>query len=879
VDSCRIYVEDETTQLDQDGNYEKRRVKSVLREIAGNIRIDAPTNKGGFHSKVYGQYPIFSCTKMSYVYWDDPRIQTGAYKKDKFYYQVLPFTIDSLDNFAKKDLKFSGTLVSGGIFPDIDEPLVLMEDYSLGFKRSTGAGGLPAYGGKAKVTADLNLDFSGLKGGGNLDYLTASATSNEFTFLPDSTLGKTNTFVNREQSGKVEIPKVVSDTTLLAFYPVKEQLDISSIDNPLDFFENEATLEGTLHLRPKGMTGDGNMRFSGAKLGSNDFSYLRRKILADTSAFELAGLEDNGLAFKTDNVNSNVDFDKRQGLFKSNSGETKIELPQNQYVCYMDQFTWFMDAAQLDMESSRQGIAKDDFVIDTSEDQKRSNFFSVAANQDSLNFLSSKAKFDIKASLLTCDKIQYIVVADSKITPDSGRVYIEKYADMRPLTRAQVLSNYVTQYHKIFNADLKIEGRKKYRGSGDYAYMDESKKEQIIHFKELKVDTTLQTIGSGVISVEDQFFLSPAFEYAGDFAMKANNKFLEFEGGVRILHNCGMMDRSFFKFTSEINPEEIYIPVDTTLRDMDMTKLGVGVIVTDDSPMDVYPAFLSTKIDEDDKGIIEATGFLYFDKPSKRYMIGSKEKIKQPKLPGNLVTLNAESCLLAGDGRMTFNTDFGLVKTTAVGEVKYDPSTQDVTAQGTLLINFPLDEGALKKMTEAIELYPNLPPVDISKTKYEKGLVEMLGIEKSDKLISELSLGGQLKKVPDELQSTFYLADVKWEWNVVDESFQSVGMLGIASMDKKQIFKYVKGKVEIERRRSADVLRVYIELDANNWYFFEYKVGIMNIISSDKDFIAILTEVKDDKRKFEENNVKYTYQLMASKKKRDDFVIRFSEFD
>jgi hypothetical protein len=876
VDSCRIYVEDESTGKDIYGNYNKVRLKSVLRDIAGNIRVDSPTNKGGFHSYAYPQYPIFTCTKTSYVYWDDKAVQKGVYKREKFYYQVQPFTIDSLDNFTKKDLKFNGTLVSGGIFPDIEEPLVLMDDYSLGFKKGTGASGLPAYGGKAKVIADLKLDYSGLKGGGDLEYLTASASSSEFTFLPDSTLGRTNKFVNREQSGKLEVPKAVCDTTDLAFYPTKDRLDIQSLKTPIDFFEKEATLDGIIHLKPQGMRGEGEMKFSGATLTSEDFSYARRKILADTSSFQLAGMEESGgLAFKTDNVNSNIDFDKRQGFFKSNSGETKIEFPNNQYICFMDQFTWYMDKAEMDLSSSRKPA--DDLVIDTSEEVKKSNFFSIAQGQDSLNFLSSKAKYDLKKSIITCQKIQYIIVADSKITPDSGKVVIEKYANMQPLTRAQILSNYVTQYHKIFNADLKIEGRNKYYGKGDITYTDENKREQVIHFEDIKVDTSRQTIAFGDIKMEQQFFLSPAYEYYGKFEMAANNQYLTFDGGAKILHNCATMERTYFKFRSEINPLDIYIPVDTVLRDMDYSKLGVGVMVTDDTPMDVYPAFLSNKIDKDDKGLIESTGFMYYDKVSRKYLIGSKEKIKQPNLPGNLVVLNTEACEILGDGVITFNVDYGMVKFKNVGEIKYNTAKDELATQGVSLINFPFEDAALKRIYEQIEQWPNLTPVDVTKTKYEKGLVELLGTEKSDKLISELNLSGQLKKVPEELQSTLYLADVKWSWNPVDETFSSVGLLGIASMDKKQLFRYVKGKIEIERRRNADVMRIYIELDQGTWYFFEYKLGIMNVISSDKDFITILTEVKDDKRKFEENNQRYTYQFITSKKKRDDFVARFPD--
>ncbi|MBL7941642.1 MAG: hypothetical protein JNM00_02695, partial [Flavobacteriales bacterium] len=876
VDSCRIYVEDETSVM-EDGSYERVRVKSVLRDLAGNIKIDAPTNRSGYHTKVYPQYPIFNCTKMSYVYWDDPRIQKGVYKKDKFYYQVQPFTIDSLDNFAKKDLKFNGTLVSGGIFPDIEEPLVLMPDYSLGFKRSTGDAGLPAYGGKSRVKADMQLDFEGLQGAGDLEYLTSISKSDKFMFFPDSTRGTSKSFVNREQSGKVEIPKARCDTLDIAYFPYQDHLDATTIDQVIEMFDNEATMEGTVFLSPKGMKGRGDMFFSGATLSSYDFDYKRRKILADTSAFKLAAIEGQTLAFKTDNVSADVNFDERKGKFKSNSGETKIELPQNQYYCFMDEFTWYMDKAEMDMSSSR--TASDDLVIDTGEDANKSNFWSIAEGQDSLNFLSSKAKYDIKRSLLTCDKIKYIVVADSKVTPDSGRVYVEKYAHMRPLTNAQLLSNYTTAYHKIFNADIEIFGRKRYVGAGDYAYIDENKKEQIIHFDELKVDTTLQTIGSGKIAEEAQFFLSPAFEYYGNFEMAANQKPLTFDGGVRILHNCPMLERHFFEFRAPITPEEIYIPVDTAMRSVESIKLGAGMMMTEDTPMDVYPAFLSPRPDPEDKALIEAVGFLYWDKASRKYMIGNKEKIKQPKLAGNLVTLHADGCELNGDGRITYNVDLGLVQFDQVGFVKYNPSSADVTAQGTCILHFPMEEAATRRISEQIEIWPNLLPVDITKTHYEKGIIELLGTEQSDKLISELSLGGQLKKVPEALQQFMYLADVKMYWNVVDETWQSSGAIGIANMDKKQLFRYVKGKIEIERSRSADVFRMYIELDPANWYFFEYKAGVMSISTSDQELVKILTDVKDDKRKFEVNNVKYQWVLLATKKKRDDFVERFNEFD
>ncbi|MFM7813229.1 MAG: hypothetical protein ACKO66_01800, partial [Flavobacteriales bacterium] len=287
VDSARIYVED-YDRLDDYGKPTKLKVKSVIHDIAGDIKIDAPTNKGGVQSRFYPQYPILTTTKSSYVYWQHERIQKGAYKKDRFFYEIDPFSIDSLDNFSKKDLRFKGTLHSGGIFPDIEEPLVLMEDNSLGFRRSTGEAGYAAYEGKAKIVADLKLDYSGLKGGGKFDYLTTTATSEEFTLLPDSMLGVTTSYVNRELVGKIEVPKSHCEKTKLNFKSKKDVLEISSIETPLQFFNDEARLFGTSRLTPKGMKGEGRMEFIGAKLTSEGLDFQRRKILADTSDFQLA---------------------------------------------------------------------------------------------------------------------------------------------------------------------------------------------------------------------------------------------------------------------------------------------------------------------------------------------------------------------------------------------------------------------------------------------------------------------------------------------------------------------------------------------------------------------------------------------------------------
>jgi len=72
-------------------------------------------------------------------------------------------------------------------------------------------------------------------------------------------------------------------------------------------------------------------------------------------------------------------------------------------------------------------------------------------------------------------------------------------------------------------------------------------------------------------------------------------------------------------------------------------------------------------------------------------------------------------------------------------------------------------------------------------------------------------------------------------------------------------------------------MRLYIEVDRSTWCYFEYKLGVMTVITGDSAFSQVLSEIKDDKKKFEAGKEKFSYQLLLTKKKRDDFRNRFPD--
>ena len=224
-----------------------------------------------------------------------------------------PFVIDSLDNFKKEDLVFEGELLAGGIVPDLVEPLRLMEDYSLGFTRSTPAGGYPLYRGLGQVTADLTLDLGGLHGPGSIDFLTSHMEGEDNTLVPDSAYGRTTSYDNVAKTG--EIPLVSADVADFGLHSYGKRLYVRSAPtDSLQFFGEEVHLKGELELTEQQMTGRGVFHFERAELASQDFLMEERTIDADVAAFELQGSDLNDVAFGTDNVTAHVDFDARRGI-------------------------------------------------------------------------------------------------------------------------------------------------------------------------------------------------------------------------------------------------------------------------------------------------------------------------------------------------------------------------------------------------------------------------------------------------------------------------------------------------------------------------------------------------------------------------------------
>lgn len=863
IDSLRMKVEgDEVDEMT--GKKKLISVKSVLENITGDLLIDFQGNKSGYHSKDYQQYPIFNSKKSSYVFYDRPWIQDGVYKKDNFFFKLDPFVIDSLDNFSKEGLKFDGLLSTAGIFPDFRDTLGLMPDLSLGITENTGASGWPAYGGKGTYTNSVRLSHEGLRGDGKLEYLTSTSLSNDFIFLPDSMNSDALSFVNRKEvMVGVEFPAVKADTIYIHWMPKQDVMQVFKKQKDLDMYDGDAKLSGSLALQPKGMTGSGLMTFAASELEARLFKYKSMDFSSDTADFRLTSDNTAALAFSTKNVQAHIDFTKRFGEFKANGGGSYVSFPLNQYICFIDQFKWFMDAKEIEMTSSSSAnhVQGDSSAVGLN--LTGSEFISVEPHQDSLRFKAPFARYSLRDYLIKADKVVLVQSADAYITPDSGKVVIEKYAKMRTFTNARITANSTTKYHTIYDATVDIMGRKKYTGSGDYDYIDQAKIKHKIHFDEVGVDTTFQTIASGRLEDTTGFSLSPQFLFQGKTSLSASRPFLTFDGYARMNVKCDQLERNWFRFNNEIDPNNINIPVTAPVSDAG-GKLFTGIYQASDSAR-IYAAFLSLKSRANDPEIISATGNLTYDKPTNEFRIATKEKLENPSLPGNSLTFNDTKCVARGEGKLNFGADFGQVKAAFVGNVSKNLNNDSTKFDLLLALDYNFSEEAMKVMTDAILGMATLSPTqDIGRITYEKGLAELVGKDKADKLISEVNLYGSFKKVPDELRHTLFITDLKMVWNPVSKSYRSVGEIGIGMMDKTSLNRKVKGKIEILHKRTGDVINLYFEPDSYTWFYFSYTRGLMQAIAADTKFNDLITGLKPEKRISKGGKDMPSYEFMLS---------------
>ena len=233
--------------------------------------------------------------------------------------------------------------------------------------------------------------------------------------------------------------------------------------------------------------------------------------------------------------------------------------------------------------------------------------------------------------------------------------------------------------------------------------------------------------------------------------------------------------------------------------------------------------------------------------------------------------------MLTGEGQMQIATNLGQLGMKSAGEISYFSLVDSTSLNVLSAFDFFFPDEALKVFADAVNASES-KGIDISGLNYTRSLREFVGQQEADKMLTELSLYGQYRKFPEILNHTLILTGLQMSWNKDLRSFISKGPIGINNMGKTAVNKKVKGYVEIGKRRSGDIINLYFEPEENQWYFFSYSNGTMQVLSSNSAFNDKLSGLKESERVIKGEKGKPNYQfILGTGEKKATFLRKMKQ--
>lgn len=851
-------------------------VGNVLADLEGELLIDRPDNKSG--KEPFSEYPVFNSTGDGYVYYDNAAEVAKAYDKDKFHYHVEPFSIDSLTNFTTEGLEFKGSLISGGVFPELKQNLKVQEDYSLGFVNKVPDEGIAIYNGKGIYYSDVLLSNKGLQGGGKIDYDHARMFSGEFNFYPDSMIAVVDSFYLKERKSPSENPDVRVRRASVRWQPELNLVRLKNDDTTrFNMYHNEVKLDGVLMLTSAGTGGRGKLDLEKVEMTSGVFVFNHHKILSDTVFFKFKSQGESMPALASNTYRSELDFEQRKGRFFTQGETVKVNFPLNQYYCFMDQFEWKMDDDQVVMShtegQNQERLDSLSYSALMDEQIKGASFVSIDPKQDSLSFIAESATYSIKDFVLNPEGVRYFNMADGVVFPFDGKISISKNGVMDTLNDAIVLADTIHKAHKIYNARVVVKGKDDFRASGYVDYVDMTGKVWPLLFSDIGVDTSMHIIGTSSVKDKDEMWLSPAFAFKGSVALSSIDKDLIFDGAYRIKQDCDESVFNWVRFSASVDADSVILPVKQDLLSDTKTRLNASVIYSV-SDRKVYPGFLTAPTTYSDVELLPARGFIMHDPANGMYKIGSRAFLSEQESFENQLSYKLSDCKITGSGEFNMGMDFGRLKTRVFGDVAYYVLVDSTVLRSSMIVDFHFTDAALNIMAQEFAV-TNLRGIKSDSKQSRRMLFSLLGKQKAQGYLEEMQLMGIVKKMPAGLVHTLSVSEVQFIYNEKRHSWISEGKIGIGRLGKNQIGKYIDGYIEVAPGRTGDRITIYFELNKRQWYFFDYANGILQTISSNEAYNELVSGVKEKKRTLKGGDDKASFQyIISTSEKRNNFLRR-----
>jgi len=881
IDTMAFYLMERDTMNARKVSF--KRVKNVVTQMNGKIYIDDPNNKSGRNK--FAEYPIFISKDDSYVYFNRRDIQDSTLAPDRFYYKVEPFVFDSVSEFNTTGLSFKGSLYADGIIPEIEEPITIMSDRSMGFVHQIPDTGYAIYNGKARYYGVMRLDGNGFSGEGRVEYLDAAFDAPDLVFYPDSLKGTARNLFASGDEIKYNTPAVKGDSLKMDWNVVDNVMKISNQDTAklITLYKN-SKLDGFLCLNPEFMHGKGVFTFDRSEVVSNAMEFTFNTMSADSADFTLYDESHEQEVFISKGYYAHIDFKREIGEFDNLYEGAFVELPFNKYITTLDQVKWRMSERKLELSSGD----NDDFYqkLDSLSDydvinsiQSGPEFISIEPSQDSLRFYAKRGLYDMNYNTINVEGVRFIKTGDAAVFPRNGDVRLYEGARMDTLYQASIITDTVDKYHRIYDAEVHIHSRNKFDAEGFLDYVDMNDLPQQIFMPKIETDQWGRTVAEGKVANDEFFFLSPVYFFKGDITMVSTEPYLKFSGGYRLNEECIGQEDNWVAFSRSINPKHVQFVIDTTTATTDSIRARFGLAL---SPQrhNFYPMVLQQKESPYDIVTIECYGKMEYDTAHNTFRVGNELRLRgDENVGGNYIQLDNQRCILSGDGILDLGTNFTQTKFTTAGKFKHLIIPDSTFFETSLIFDFYFDDKALGMMADSLRMIPG-NVVDVEHSPFNIAIHNLLNKEDAVELRQALSLYGNIKKMPKQIQGAVIFSDLNLVWDYETRSYISQGPIGVGFVAGHAVNKLLNGYLQVEVGRGGSAIHFYLETARNTWYFFSYQNGIMQTISSDMNYNERIAGIKDVKRmKNPDSEEEYYEYVISTKRKMIDFVRRMERIE
>jgi hypothetical protein len=849
-------------------------LKSTIEKVKGEVYINSRFNRSG--KETARMYPKLASYDKSYVYYDNPNIFGGRYKRDDVYFELVPFKKDSMLHFEYTNMFFDGKFYSARIFEPFTEKLRIQKDLSLGFTTSTSATGFKNYQGKGDFTGTIKLSNSGIVGKGSLKYMTTTLTSDSILYFPDQTNLFAQAVEMKEQKGVVEFPQLSSDSSIAQWRPYSDtMLLMSTKRNPFDMFNNVTKMHGLLILENNGLSGTGFLDFDEAKISSNNMRFKSTTMAADTSSMEIKSMG-NKVTFKTPNVKCLMNFESKIGDFKSNDKDISTDFAYNQYKAEINEFRWDMTRKILTFKAK--------------EGTKGSKFTSTHPLQDSLQFYTKLAEYNMVSSIIKMDGVEEILVADSRVIPDNGKVTIYPEAKMELLKNATIEGDTANLFHVIEKATIDIKGKNDILGHGEYNLkvnnMDypiklhsikvtpqESKAEK----KSRKTLYNYTIEGTGKVEKSQNLKIYRNTDFHGNVHIFLNKKYPHFEGMQRIEFSNPSFKSLWFAVDNEINVSELSM-YKKELKAENEKELYTGFMIDRERNTGLYSNLLAPLKGEGDNIMLDARGTIKHLPADNHYIFGDSARILAGAPKGVKLNYADTGGTIVAEGKMNPSLKIGGIPLILGGMMQNDLNANTYKYVGTAGLNISLDMRVLTALTNFISTeFSTNKDIYYPKKETRYGLSELLHEKDNLSFNSDIEKSGAVINGPKYTPFNIILSDLILDYDANDVAFRSKPEFGVSVFGGRPINKLTQGFVELGYGEIFDYFTIYMKSKSKEWVYINYSEFQVEILTSNEFVNNSINQIEPKKRIIKKSATDYYTYAVAGQYGVDAFVKRMSK--